>query len=206
MPWSDTPTSNGRYKKVENNGVDFGKVALVFFIFSLIGFVTAAFFSFDKEEVVRDSFSFGTEAMSGPIYVKKHHETYNIDITANIPRQTWMFLEGEVLDDEKEYLFAFGKELWHETGYDGDGAWRENKNHYNIKVTFPNPGSYYLNFKTENAYSDNSSQADFVVIVRKKNGSSIPHLWFGILTLIIGIFLYEKQNKSITKFLEEHSG
>jgi hypothetical protein len=205
MPWSDTTASNGRQKKLINSKIDLGKIASVFIIFSLISFITAFFFSLDKKQITRDSFSLGSPALSGPIYVKKHRETYNIEVTANIPKQSWMFIEGEVLDGEKDYLFSFGKELWHETGYD-DGYWVENKNNYNIKVTFPNPGRYYLNFKIDNPYSYNSSKTAFVVAISKKNGSSIPHLWFGIITLIIGIFLNEIKSRAIINFIERHSG
>ncbi|MDA9817847.1 hypothetical protein N9C35_02265 [Flavobacteriaceae bacterium] len=187
MPWTGNHSQNIRQNSSE---VDFKKIATVFIICALVSLATAWFYSFNKEFTAKATFSPENNAIIGPIYTKKHKETYNISILANIPLQSWSFIEGEVLDSSKEYLFSFGKELWRESGYDSEGPWQENNNSYDVNITLPKVGIYYLNFKTENAQKLKS----FSVIVNKKNGSSLPHLWFGIFTLIIGIILHEKRN------------
>jgi len=121
----------------------------------------------------------------GSIKVTKARQVFEIAVKADMPVQSWSFIEGEVLDSDKEYLFAFGKELWHETGRDSEGPWRENKNTYKIKVSFPHPGSYYLNFKIES----NKDPSIVYVTVTKKQGSALPHFWFGVILLIIGSML-----------------
>lgn len=141
------------------------------------------------------------QALIGPINVKKRREVYEISIVASLPAQSWSFIEGEVLDQDKEYLFSFGKELWYETGRDADGAWSENKNHYSIRVTFPQPGTYYLNFKTDS----NKMPQNGVVKVTRKRGSALPHFWFGIIALVTGIVLNEIRNRTLIKIAGELS-
>ena len=51
---------------------------------------------------------------------------------------------------QKQSLFSFGEELWHETGYD-EGHWREQNNAFNMDITFPNPGTYYIRFSSESS-------------------------------------------------------
>lgn len=192
----------------ENNDpdrVDLGKVATVFIIFSLLSLLTAWIYSMETEKVASTSFQpygNGTAAELGPINVRKHNETYSITIKANLASQSWSHIEGQVLNSDKQYLFAFGKELSYYSGRDSDGSWTELENDYSMNVTFPKPGTYYLKFSTE---SDKAPKK-VKVSVSKKRGSSLPHLWFGILTLIIGIVLNEVKNRTIGKHLRADSG
>jgi hypothetical protein len=64
-----------------------------------------------------------------------------------------------------------------------------------MKITFPQPGQYYLNLKSSGSYNPDTVQ----VTISKKLGSSIPHMVFGIFTLLIGISLYEIRNKTLSK-------
>lgn len=192
--------------------IDLDKVKNVFLFFAIIGLLTAWFFSFDSGTisknlvrptiVAQDGVQAAPEtdekyvAAIGPLVVNKFKEVYSVSISSNLPTNSWVFVEGEVLDSEKDYLFSFGQELWHETGYD-EGNWEEAENSYTMKITFPEPGKYYLNFKTQG-----SSNPDAInVIIKKHRGSSIPHMVFGIICLLIALMLYEKKNKTILSIL-----
>jgi len=192
--------------------VDLGKVKNVFLFFGVISLFTAWFYSFDSQTILKSSViptviaEDGVQAAPenedkyiaaiGPLVVNKFKEVYSVSIYSNLPVNSWAFVEGEVLDAEKDYLFSFGQELWHETGYD-EGSWEESENSYTMKITFPQPGSYYLNFKTQG-----SSNPDTIYVkIKKHRGSSVPHTSFGIICLLIGIILNEMKNQTILKFL-----
>jgi hypothetical protein len=184
------------------NRVDLGKVATVFIIFGLLSLLTSWIYSMETEKVANTSFQpygNGASAELGPINVRKHNETYSISIKANLASQSWSHIEGQVLNSNKQYLFAFGKELSYYSGRDSDGAWTELDNDYSMNVTFPKPGTYYLKFNTES----DRTPSNIVVKVSKKRGSSLPHLWFGILTLIIGIVMNEIRNRTIRNVLNK---
>lgn len=209
-------------KYCPSDQLHYGKLATVFIVWGVISLITAWYFN---NFIEKKTYSFNTaqqyqaqaplylgmpENMSekssnvvGPINVRRRGTVYEIGLYASLPVQSWSFIEGEVLDAEKEYLYSFGKELWHETGRDSDGAWRENKNHFKMKVTFPKPGTYYLNFKTEK--SRNISNINAFVSVNKKRGSALPHFWLGIFLVITGIILNEISKRTITKTLRRMS-
>ncbi len=196
------------------DGVDLGKVATVFIVYGIISLITAWIFSMETQRLFSDTVrtyvypSMPTQqavageseegkdvATIGPITVQRYKEVYEISIASGLPENSWAFVEGEVLDAEKDYLFSFGKELWHETGYDSDGAWRESDNNYSMKITFPQPGQYYINLKTEGSFTPDAVQVN----ISKKRGSSIPHMVFGVLTLLIGIILNEIRDKTLSR-------
>jgi hypothetical protein len=197
------------------NGINLGKVATVFIAFGILSLITAWIFSMETQRLFSDTVRTYVSpsvpsqevvageqedanknvATIGPITVQKYKEVYKITIASSLPNDNWVFVEGEVLDAEKEYLFSFGKELWSETGYDDEGAWRESDNSYSMKITFPQPGQYYLNLKSSGSYNPDTVQ----LTISKKLGSSIPHMVFGIFTLLIGISLYEIRNKTLSK-------
>jgi hypothetical protein len=199
------------------DSVDLGKIATIFITFGIFSLITAWIFSTETERlfdnIVRAQPHFNIYnqqkgageqenskdiATIGPIKIQKYKEVYEITIASSLPENSWAFIEGEVLDARKNYLFSFGKELWHETGYDDEGAWRESDNSYSMKITFPNPGEYYLNLKKEGSYNP-IEPSEVQVTISKKLGSSIPHMVFGILSLLLGIILNEMRNKTIAK-------
>lgn len=182
------------------NQLDLGKIATVFIVFGLIGLLTSGFYSMETGTIAEKTFqptSTNIAEEVGPIQVKKYSEAYNIKIDTNMQLQTWSFIEGQVLDSQKRYLFSFGKELWHEQGHDSDGYWREMEGSYNIHVTFPQPGVYYLKFVSQG----NKAPQRLSVKVAKKRGSSLPHLWFGIICLLVGLVLNEMRNRTFRKLL-----
>ena len=183
--------------------VDLGKIATVFIVFGLISLLTAWIYSMETEKIIDTAFrpaeSSSQSAEIGPINVRKNNESYAISIQANLSSQSWANIEGQVLDSNKQYLFSFGKELSRYSGRDSEGSWSEVENAYSMNVTFPKYGVYYLQFNTESDRIPNVVK----VVVSKKRGSSLPHLWFGIIALLIGIVINEIKNRTITNVFDK---
>jgi hypothetical protein len=133
-------------------------------------------------------------AIVGPIGVTSDSQVLQVGVDASLPVNSWNFVEGELLDADKDYLFSFGKELWHEDGTDDGGYWNEADRSYQMKITIPVKGTYYLNIKTEG----DKTPDDIYVTIDRAVGSSIPHMIFGILTLAIGLVANEILNGTLT--------
>ena len=189
-------------KNNKANRIELGKVATVFIAFGLLSLLTSRIYSTKTEQVINTSFyplGNGTFAELGPFNVKKYNQIYNINIEAALFAQSWSYIEGQALNDNKQYLFSFGKELSYYSGSDADGAWEEVEDNYLVKVNFVKPGVYYLKFSAES----NHPPSDIEIKIVKENYNSMPHLWFGIFTLIIGIVLNEVKNHTIRDVLKE---
>ena len=87
-------------------------------------------------------------------------------------------------------------EFWEESGRDSDGAWREKKENYDLKVTFPEKGNFYLSFKSEMKAS--SAGGSIKIKVEEKRGSSLAHFILGIFSIMIavGVLLYTNAEAS----------
>lgn len=205
----------------QDRTIDYGKVALVFIAFGLLGLLTALILNASAENVFSskvwpeaqtadaaarkdddpaepgEKYPARRYATIGPVVVKKANQVFEVEVDATLPVDSWNFIETELLDADKEYLLSFGKELWHETGYDDGGHWDEADRSYQMKLTIPQPGTYYLNLKTQ---GDKTPETIYVTIVRTL-GSSIPHLVFGLLTLVIGLGLNEYVNRTVIRLL-----
>lgn len=194
---------------------DMALLAKIFLICSAISLLTAWFYSWEAERVSHSSVILhndiqqpsgesdedsssnaqASSALIGPIQVKHYHAVYNISIKTSLSENTWAYVEGEVLDKNKNFLFSFGKELWHETGYDDEGRWNESEDSYEMNVTFPTPSTYYVKLKSQT--DDALPNAE--VTISRHHGSSIPHMVFGVVTLLIGLYLHEKAYKTFTR-------
>ncbi len=186
----------GYSEQDDTNRLHLGSVATVFIIFGLLGLMTAWFYSNETVKVIYSVYN-PQESKEykefGPIAVSEKGAVYRISVNAKLANQSWSFIEGEVLNNDKEYLFSFGKELSYYSGSD----WSEVDDDYSIKVTFPQIGKYYLRFKTESSHNPQN----ITVKVSSRVGSSLPHFWFGIITLIIGVILNEIHNRTIIRVL-----
>ena len=186
------------HHNTNDDTIDWGKVATVCMLVGVVSLLTAWVYSFDGAKVldVRVTPKAGAQAaISGPINVAKYNETYTITITASMRSRSWSFIEGQVLDYNKNYLFSFGKDLWDEEGRDADGYWRDINNTYDITVTFPKPGAYYIRLQSEY----NKAPRNVTIRVYRQLGSGIPHFWLGILALLAGVLLNEFQNRTISR-------
>ncbi|MBT4921570.1 MAG: hypothetical protein HON23_00980 [Rickettsiales bacterium] len=179
-----------------NSKTDLGILSKVFFAFGIISILTSFFFSAGTKEGYQAKLS--PNEIWGPIQVNKKNASYKVKIQANLGRQSWSFLEIEVLDSEKEYLYSFGKELWRESGRDSEGAWQENNTSYKMNITFAKTGNYYFRLKSDS----NRAMGPVHVLISRVRGSGIPHLIFGIICIIVGVVFHEKKHNSLARALE----
>ena len=175
------------------------QIALVLIVFGVVCLITAGFFSISRGTSIQKDLPL-EGGMVGPIEVKKDNTVYLIKVFQFVRNDNaWSAVTGNVLDQDKNYLFGFGQEFWKESGYDSDGRWTESKTKYDVKVTLPK-GTYYLEFETDPSPGVDSGIS---VSVSGKMGSSLPFLISGILALILGVILNEIANQSIVKIMEQ---
>lgn len=224
------PESQPAPPRLDDGSVDLGRVAIVFICFGLLGLITAYIMSLPSttyfnsrvtqsapslpKAVAQPEPDLSAEeaadakahpmlnyALVGPLKVRKANEVLFVRVEADIAKDGWTFVESEVLDERKDYLFSFGKELWHETGVDDEGPWTEADRDYEMKITIPVRGTYYLNIKTQGDLTPDTLH----VKVGSAIGSSLPHLWFGIVVLLIGLVLNEAANRTILRLMDRFS-
>ena len=128
--------------------------------------------------------------MYGPIVVKKGQPKICKIRSLMYGENTNIYFSGEVLDKDKDTLYEFGKDLWHESGYDSEGYWSESDRNMEAKLAFTEPGTYYIQFHTDENMMKNIS---LEIVVKK--GSGIPHLMMGMDLLIILYILFILMNK-----------
>jgi hypothetical protein len=132
----------------------------------------------------------------GPIEVSQPNTNYQLKLSQySIAVDVWNAVDIEVLDDNKNYLFGFGDELWHEKGYD-DGHWDETKRSVKMDIHFDKAGQYYLSISAQsNATLTNES--GYSLMISQQRGSIIPFQWLKYITFILGtlILLYRYREK-----------
>ncbi len=179
----------------------YNKIAVVFLAFSALCFVTSLFLSMGAGKSLKESLP-AAGGTIGPIEVKEDYSVYLISVKQAIKSNgAWSFVSGDVLDANREYLFGFGKEFWKETGYDSDGRWNESVSDYDMKVTLPEKGTYYLRFNTD--MSSPRAAGDIQVTVQPKHGSSLAHFILGIFGIIASIFVWAKANMTWGEFTND---
>ena len=201
-------TEPGREERRDIGGdgdeVNWGRVSLVFLGFAILFLFTSWYMGRSVDERTT---TIRANQEYGPIKVTKPNTVYEIAVKSSLQKESWAFLEVEVLDAKKQYLFSFSKDLHHETGYD-DGYWQETVNSVDMKLTVPDPGMYYLRFKVEGAAKNKAkannlaSSTKLRLTITRRFGSSLLHMWVGIIVLIIAIVLNELHNRTITRLVK----
>ena len=124
--------------------------------------------------------------MFGPFTVDDPASTYQIVVQQHsIALKVWNAVDIDVLDAEKNYLFSFGEEFWHESGYD-DGHWDETKSGMDMKVHFEKPGVYFLAVSAESNAAPMYGNG-YNISVKRSRGSSLAFKWLGIISLALGV-------------------
>ena len=123
----------------------------------------------------------------GPIVVGVKPQIYEVEVKFSGQNSSTQ-ISGEVLDKNKDTLYEFEKEFWHESGYDSEGYWSESDSNANIHLTFAKAGTYYIKFDN---YVNNKELA---VYINKKKYSHIPHLNFAGIFLIISAIVWMSLN------------
>ena len=175
------------------------QIAVVLIVFGVVCLITAGLFSISRGASIQQNLP-PEGGIVGPLEVKKDNTVYLINVFQFVRNDNdWSAVTGNVLDQDKNYLFGFGQEFWKESGYDSDGRWTESKTTYDMKVTLPE-GNYYLEFEADRSPTIDSGIS---VSVSKKMGSSLPFLVAGILSLILGVVINEFANQTIVKIVEQ---
>lgn len=153
--------------------------------FGVICFITAMVLSLDVGKDVSRTLS-NKGGLFGPIKVTKDDAVYEINVYQPVNMHQWSYVEIEVLNAQKEYLYSFSDEMWKAEGYDDEGYWSEAKYDYEMEVVFPKKGDYYLNVISE---SSTRSPGNITVTTTRELGSNLAFIILGILCPIIGFGL-----------------
>lgn len=199
MSWNAKSLAKPRSQTPAGRGVHLGHLALLYLAFAVLCFFTSLFFAQGSERRQVRLNTPGDQLI--PLEVKKDNSVYEVTVSApRLPVNSWAFLEGQVLDADKEYLFSFGDELSYYAGRDSEGPWTELKDSYATKLTIPKAGSYYLKFIDETSRRGDSVYAS--VTVSKLRGSSLPYTLAGVVAFIIAVVLNEIENRTITRVIK----
>ncbi|HXM45801.1 MAG TPA: hypothetical protein VN924_31485, partial [Bryobacteraceae bacterium] len=64
-------------------------------------------------------------------------------------RNSWIYLNYALIDEDTGQAFDFGREVSYYTGVDSDGAWQEGGRHDRAVLPSVPPGKYYLRIEPE---------------------------------------------------------
>lgn len=170
----------------------YNNLCLIVCIFSILCFATAIFLH--SGNVKTKTFTnLSEDAVFGPIKVDKKSQVYQI--TAHfMGDNSSSYISGEVLDEDQDTLYEFGKDLWHESGYDSEGYWSESDRKMVADLTFSEKGTYYIKFNTEE-----NSMKFLKITVQLKRGSYVAHLEAGTLFLLFVTLCWCAINKKWVK-------
>lgn len=174
------------------------QIAIALVIFGFICLISALVVNFSRGKSIYKSLP-SQGGIVGPIQVKKDRTIYLVKVSQSVSNREWSAVTGNVLDQDKNYLFGFGEEFWKESGRDSEGSWTETKNKYEMKMTLQK-GTYYFEFESERSHN---VSGNITIAVYRKIGSPLPFLIAGIIALIIGVVLNEIANQTLTKIVEE---
>ncbi len=186
-----------RVQKPGNKRKTLTKIANTLIAFGCICLISALVVNFSRGKSISKSLPL-QGGIVGPIQVKKDRTVYLVEVFQRVGNGQWSSVTGNVLDQDKNYLFGFGEEFWAESGRDSEGPWAESKNNYKMKVTLQK-GTYYFEFESERS---RYVSGNITISVNRKLGSPLPFLIAGILALIIGVALNEIANQTFTKMIE----
>ena len=133
----------------------------------------------------------------GPIKIEKNKPKIYIIKSSFYGNNSSTYITGEVLDENKDTLYEFGKDLWHESGYDSEGYWSESDRNMQVKLTFSEPGTYYIqmgeevgtsSYRAYNAHYNTASGSSLQIISARSSG--IPHLMIGAYFLLGAILIF----------------
>lgn len=153
----------------------------------------------------------------GPIKIDSKAKIYKVTAYFHGDNSS-SYLTGEVLDEDKETLYEFGKDMWHESGYDSEGYWSESDRSMTTYLTFKEKGTYYIQFSSDNiamTYPDGTmvlangrtiNQNDTLprmqnvsIDITQIKSSYIPHAKVGTLMLILVMVIFFILNKAWIK-------
>lgn len=183
-----------RLSNVKDNKKTFNILAGILFVFSIISFITMGQMDSDISPALKTALP-KNGGLVGPVEIPKDNTVCIIKSYQDVGLNQSSYVTGNVLSENKEYLFGFGKDLWNEEGQDDEGYWHETENNYETRVTFPIKGKYYFEFETE--ATDPNQISDMYVEIVQKQASSLVFQWFGWLSLIAAGILFVMANPQL---------
>ncbi len=186
-------------KKLRDNFF-YNNLCIIICIFCIVSFVTSI--SYKNSSITTYNYNSLQEGtIIGPINVKNKNAIYKITIKF-LAENAAVYFSGEVLDKNKDTIYEFGKDLWHESGHDSEGYWSESDRKMTVNLTFSEQGKYYLQFRTEEKLINH-----ITITIELQKGSYIPHFAAGtlffILIIIWGYILNKTWIKEKTEVLYE---
>ncbi len=171
-------------------------LSLVLVIYSVTCLITA--FIMDAP-IKTEKFDVPKTGMTlGPYVVPDNNAVYYFEFEQMMKVNNWSYLTIEILDQNKEFLYAFGDEFWNESGYDG-GKWHESDTKYETKFTIHKKGTYYFDLITEASNMDDMQKIKMKL--SQVRGSSLGFYWLSIISLGLAILLNEINRQTIIRML-----
>lgn len=167
----------------------YNNIMLIVTIFCIICFITSLMLQ-SSVSSGRTDYSVSEGMTYGPIKITNKPKIYKIKAHFN-GDNTSSYISGEVLDEDKDTLYEFGKDLWHESGYDSDGYWSESERNMTAYLTFKEKGTYYVQFHT-----DENNMHNISITLQLVKGSYVAHSQVGSIFLFIVMILFCMLNRS----------
>jgi len=128
----------------------------------------------------------------GPIEVEKDNSIYTVVVKAELTTghgysytpKVWNFIEGELLDSNKEFLMGFGQELWKEV--DAYGTYSNTE--YELPLVIAEKGTYYLFFSQTGGAPE--TLKSITIEVLSLRGNSFPNFMMGGVSLFVVFSLW----------------
>lgn len=112
----------------------------------------------------------------GPLVITESNRIVRFNVVVRLPVGYAQYVELEVYDEQDNFLFSIGNELWHEQGYDSDGHWREDHSVNTVKARFEQPGTYFFRVISQ---TRETRHRPIIISFAQLNGSSRPALITG---------------------------
>ena len=174
-----------------NKKIFINNICIIVCIFCILCFLTSV--GLEHSDVKKQKYNISQNNLIGPVVIDKKSAIYKIQATFTGLNSS-NYISVEVLDKNKDTLYEFGKDLWHEEGYDSEGHWSESERIMNAHITFSEKGTYYLQFNKEK-----TNQNDIFITIYRLKSSYIPHLKAGTLFLLILLIFWFYTNWNFVK-------
>ena len=174
------------------NKLFYNNICIIVCLFCIICFLTVLFFQ-DSKVAEKTYYNLKEESVIGPVVIKNKSQIYKIIAYFKGNNQS-TYISGEVLDENKDTLYEFGKDLWHEEGYDSEGYWSEAVRTMAADLTFSKKGTYFIQFRT-----DENSLDQITITFQLKKGSYIAHLQVGVIFFLVMFIVWYFINRDWIK-------
>ena len=106
----------------KKNNLFYNNICFIVCIFCILCFSTGLFLQ--NSTIKEKKYTSTKDYIVGPIKVPDKNQVFKITAFFNGSNSS-TYITGEVLDENEDTLYEFGKDLWHEEGYDSEGHWSE---------------------------------------------------------------------------------